>query len=219
MWKKIQQVLDRLESRWALYSLLGVGGTISAISGWIAAKTAWLSAYGAITWWFAALLGGALFAFTFLAIAWGRWKFIQARSIDKWARNVDAVNPMEREFRNQRLNLADLANPISKIIEGKRFIGCELIGPVTILLGPTNSFRKSHFFRVNMIPLKDNVPMAPIYTMVGCEIIESQIMDANILFPRRIVPVLEAGFPPGALSYVGLTGFAEIDNRGFNTEE
>lgn len=185
---------------------------MSAASGWIATQTAWIAAYGPIGWWAAALFGGLLFASMFLAISLGRWKLVQAKALNEWSKLTDAINPMDREFRNQRIDLAKLANPITKQISGKRFINCELIGPVTILIGP-NRFRDSQFISVNMIPVKDNYPMQPIITMVACDVIESQIMDANILFPLSTLPALEAGFPGGAIQYLSLTGDAAIDSR------
>jgi len=212
MWAKLQKLFDRLESRWSLYGLLGGSGTVSAMSGWIAAHTKWLDGYGAIGWWFAALCGGLLFAMIFLAICWGRWKLIQAKAVNQWSKAVDAFNPLEREFRNLRISLAELANPVTKEIAGKRFINCELIGPATILLGNGNGFRQSEFYNVNMIPVKDNYPISPLYMLVGCDVIESRIMDANILFPLTAVPMLEAGFNQ-SLPYISLTGVAEIDNR------
>ncbi len=168
---------------------------------------------GPIAWWFAALLGGAFFVFIFLGIAWGRWKLIQAKAVNKWAKKVDAINPMDSEFRNQRINLADLANPVTKQISRKRFINCELIGPATIFLGSGNGFRNSSFLNVNMIPVKNNLRISAVYLMIECDIIESVILEANILFPIAAIPFLENGFPNGQIDYLSLTGIPEIDNR------
>lgn len=134
-WHRIPQLLDRLESRIALLSLVWKGATVvaaGAATGWIAYITDWIAAYGPIGWWSAALLGtlvASLIMWIFAAI---RYAWIHATAKDRWSKVVDKVNPLSHKFDSQRILFSDLAHPIWGKIKNNSFIDCDLIGPANI---------------------------------------------------------------------------------------
>lgn len=185
---------------------------------YLARITDWIRPWGPAGWGAVGIISALLLAMAVTLIrliaASAAKRRAEAKAVNKWAENVNDVNPMEHEFRNQRISLADLANPVTKQIIGKRFIGCELVGPTTILLGP-GSIRSSGFLATNLIPIKNDFPHSPVYTLLHCDIIECLFLDMNILLPIQSLPALEHGFPPKSLPYLTLTGNPDIDSRPF----
>ena len=134
-------IYTRIVNNWVTIASV-LGGLLMA---YLAKITDWIRPWGAVGWGFVGL-GSALVAAPVLsvvtyAIGAAAKRRAEAKAIRKWSDQVDGINPMEREFRHERIRLSDLANPITLQVIGKRFIGCELIGPVTILLGRGCSFR------------------------------------------------------------------------------
>ena len=202
----------RLSNLITVWPVLVPAGVVGAVAGYLSQGVDWISQFGAFGWLCAATFGALSTAAICALAAYARHKWSIASATARWAKSADSINPMDKEFRDLRIRMSDLANPVTKQIINKRFINCELIGPITLLLGP-NELRRTGFIDVNMIPVKNNVPIHPIYTMIGCELIECQVMDANLIFPIEHVRMMEAGFPSGHLFYLSLTGVPEIDSR------
>ncbi|MFO1119190.1 MAG: hypothetical protein U1E38_03360 [Rhodospirillales bacterium] len=104
MMEKIQKILDRVESRISLWTFLNASGVlgVGGVSGWLAATTSWLDTWGAIAWWFAALIGAVATLILFLGAAWLRYAWIRGTALEKWKRQVNSVNPLDTEFNKQQ---------------------------------------------------------------------------------------------------------------------
>lgn len=162
MWGKIQRLLDRFESRLALWAALGGGGVTGGLTAWAAAATEWLNAYGPIAWVGAGFLG----AFLFLLGLWVLLRLAAAHTGFRARRRLyalgDPINPMDIHFLNKRIFLQRFVPPAGVAVEGKTFEQCEIIGPI------------------NIIPIRT--------TIEGCEFITTDhvVIDVNALAERRV---------------------------------
>jgi hypothetical protein len=163
MFERIQKWLDRGSTYISLYQFITGGTLISAagLSFWAAKATAWLSAYGPIAWWGAALLGSLLSALVLFVFAKVRYAWVMASASKQWRENVSSVNPLESEFSKKRIKIEDLAHPITRIIENKRIIDCELLGPANIVLLSNNDISNIAFSHCDFVVIRDDAKITP----------------------------------------------------------
>lgn len=214
MWVLINKVLDRIESRIALWQIISASGILGGgiATAVLSSTVVWINQFGWFGWWICFLSGCVLAAATLSLFALFKKRRAEARAIQKWSKDVSSINPLDKEYHNQRIYLPDLVNPVTKMITGKRFIDCELIGPCTILLG-INRITDCGFWETNLIPIKNDNILSRVPTLHGCDLIGCQLMEINLLFPIKLVPVLEGGFYNESIHYITLTGIPEIDSR------
>lgn len=130
-----------------------------SMMGYWAAISDRLDAWGPIGWG-AAGLASALLIWIVLALARlmgavATERRSKAEAIREWGRKTDAVNPLDNEFHKQRIKIADLANPVSKRIEKKRFVDCELYGPATVVLAGPGTSTHVGWINCDIVVMKD----------------------------------------------------------------
>ncbi|WP_457091764.1 hypothetical protein [Microvirga sp. P5_D2] len=130
-WWLYERVANNWERLVAIF--VGAGGM-----AYLASITDWVSAWGATgigaTGISFAMLIWLVLSWTGLMKAKTHELRVRANMQAQWAKTTDRVNPAAREFREQRINLADLVVPGDmKVVRNKTFIGCEIIGPTNII--------------------------------------------------------------------------------------
>ena len=214
MWQRISRFLDVSARYLNWVPLLTGGGVVTfcgGMSAWLAAQTAW----GYIVWairvvaswisWFADWHS------TFCGFAVARAQLAKASAVRQWAKAVDTVNPLESEFTKKRINILDLVNPVTDMIENKRFIDCELFGPAN--LGMINSSMSDvNFGNCDLIMLKPGPAITyTVKRLVNVKIIGGSIFNCTLFVKRDGVAALQAG---GIKPYfISLTGINEIDSQ------
>lgn len=68
---------------------------------------------------------------------------VEARMRERISGEGSAFDPMARVYQDKRLNLRDVAPLGRKIVVGKKFINCEIIGPGTAIIGLDSDPEKS----------------------------------------------------------------------------
>lgn len=158
MWERLQKLLDRVESRYALYlAATARGGTVvgvGAVSGMLSSGVAWLNQFGWFGWWAAFLLGAFLTSVVFALLAWTRNQLASARAKTKWSESVSDFNPLDADFSKKRLLLSGLVDPITNAITGKNFTNCDLIGPINLVLSDKVYIMNSQFRECDMVMVK-----------------------------------------------------------------
>jgi hypothetical protein len=133
----IEQVV-RLVTSWTILSGIAAG----AVMTYLSSITEWLAVWGPVAW---GGIGIGVALTTMLAVSRARlWASSRTLSAAT-ERLVDArtqysgANPLAKTFEHERINLHDLTTPLSSQIRGKTFVGCQIVGPVNVLLfGSTN---------------------------------------------------------------------------------
>jgi MFS family permease len=210
MWEKFQRVLDRVESRVALWTLIQGGGIVSggAISGWLASGHAWVASHGAFGWWAAFLVGALITATALMAFAALRYLWIRGDAVREWKNRAQDVNPLAPEYHTARVSIAQIANPISKKIKGKRFIDCEILGPANLFLIRNVNIDNIGFMNCDFVVIKRGAKA--IFNCVGLEdvrILGGTMWECTIMVPPDMAPGLAAK----GIQFVTLTGDAALD--------
>lgn len=191
MFERVQKRLDRIESRIALWTIIQGSGivTAGAISGWLASATAWVDSYGTVGWWFAALSGALLTALTLSVFAWLRYTWFRADAMRKWKQAVDGVNPLAPEFQRQRVKLLDLSHPLFPVIENKRFIDCELLGPANIILMGKINLTNVAFLGCDLVVVKLGAVLANVIRLDNVQIFGGTISGCTIFVVPAQLPM------------------------------
>jgi hypothetical protein len=209
-WERFQRLLDRVESRWSLTVLFCGTGALGLISAKFAAGAAWLSQYGPLAWWFATLVGFCVSALAFAGIAVARNQWLKGSALRKWKDVVDSFNPLDENFTKLRIRLSELANPITKIIEGKRITDCELLGPANIAFINNGTLTNNNFIDCDIVAARRHVTIRNVISLTDVHITHSKLINCTLFCPPDILDAIMA--MPGSVS-LALTGNAEYDQR------
>ena len=186
-WSRLSDNILRATGLWALLP----SGAVVIVTQRLAATADYLEFLGPFGWWALALLFGLI---TFLGYSAGalwletrKTRAIQNRIAEE-SRSTDLINPLADRFYKQRLSLHDLRDPFGKMLEGKVFEDCDLIGPAAIVIlcdYSGNAHSNVEFVKISNENLNE-VPNKII--LHGGAIRNCRI--ANVLF---LVPELLAG--------------------------
>jgi len=150
--------------------------------------------YAPASWIFAGLLGGVMAALGYALVSWGVARMAHASALAKWKQDVDNVNPLDTEFHKRRIRLQDLVSPATNAIVGKKFTGCEILGPFDFY-GPHTRISHCAFADCNIV-------------VVGPE---------DTIFARSVANcVFESCIIHGCTLYISLEGVADF--KKYNPE-
>lgn len=206
----IRNVLDWGRRLAWLWALLVPSGIVGIVTGWIAYGTHWLNQYGAIAWWVAGLAGFMISSFALGGFAWLRLLWIKGSAIRKWKRDVDSINPLDSEFTKQRILVRDIANPITRFIEEKKFTDCELIGPANIFFVSDVEMYGTGFVNCDLVPVRNNVAMANVIGLKKIKMTHGRVYNCTIFFPLELSDKMLS--VPNSIA-VALTGNLAYDSR------
>jgi hypothetical protein len=168
-------------ARYLLGKIANYWDVISAVSSWLwtitgGVMTAWatraagvFSQFAPFSWVVAGLLGALIAALSGLLIAYLRYLLIKAKAYSDWSKkDTEGVNPIDLEFHKRRIHITDIANPFSRIISGKRFIDCELMGPCNIVLGPNIKLMGISFMDCDVVVT--NASSVPLFNKIAIQL-------------------------------------------------
>lgn len=138
MWEAIQKFADRFESRVSLATWLGTSGAVAVVSGYFGSTVHWINQFGAFGWWMAGLVGFFLASVSLGAVSWARQRWVISAAAVRLAERTDTANPLQREFHKLKINLQDMAHPITRQIRNKRFMDCQILGPGVLVIQNKN---------------------------------------------------------------------------------
>lgn len=191
-----KDALDKIESRWSLGGLLwallppAFTGTVGSV---VIALTDALNAYAPASYFFG-FAAGVLIWLTGLA-AYGHWKLksaTRARFRDLQTPR-SAINPLDVTFERKRIWISDLTVPGIMVVEGKKFIGCQLIGPGIIMFdGSTlngNGFRGCD----SLVISNPDADIHNVIVLKNCTIIECDLISLTLYWPEQHASTFEKG--------------------------
>lgn len=127
-------------------------------------------------------------ALILLLVAWFRQAWVKASAVRAWKdRQTDNINPLDSEFVKKRIRLGDLASPINNTISDKRFIDCEIIGPVNVVLSGTE-IGQSQFFRHDLVMAGDNPQVLNAVLIKNCLFHKCQIDRVTFVILQQDIP-------------------------------
>jgi hypothetical protein len=111
-------------NNWQWCATTGVG-LIMALLAWL---TGTLQIYAPFSYGAAFLIAALSAAIIFAAAAWAKERFAKSLYWNHVTQPSTNVNPLDTSFSGMRISLEQIANPETRVIEGKTFVGCEVVG-------------------------------------------------------------------------------------------
>lgn len=129
-------------SEFVTFWTLVPSGTLAVISAYFSTGVGWINAFGAWGWFSSGLITFLVSSFSFAAISRTKLWRLDAKNRARIQGDSSLFDPMARVYENKRLYLRDLAPVGRQMVVNKKFIGCEIIGPGTAILGTRSSEQK-----------------------------------------------------------------------------
>lgn len=192
MWGIIKFAAAKVGAHWDfISSVFGWAWTIGggALTGWAAWAADIFPAYAPFSWISAGVVGALLFSIILWIYYRVKLIIIMSDLMGRWKKPGDGVNPLDDTFTKRRISVADLTSPMSRIIEGKTFDRCELIGPVTIVLHGAN-MHNPQFFDSNFVCVKENFPVHHITVLKNCAFINCKMFGFTLMVPESATGML-----------------------------
>ncbi|MXP15027.1 hypothetical protein GRI44_09735 [Altererythrobacter confluentis] len=189
MLQKFNKFFTDLSAHVSLVALI-VGSAAFAVGwGWAASASETIAAFGPLGWVTAATLGAGLFVLLAIGFAHARQRLVRTSIERQFFQSPERINPVDQEFTRKRIKFSDLASPITERVEGKRFVECEIIGPVNVVMlashNGAGAIRNCELSSVCAILVKDGVPSINTLVLQDCEFIRCKIHQVTLLFPEE----------------------------------
>ncbi len=137
-WGAFVQMAVAVLTNWTV----NVGIFAGVVMTYASSLTNWLAEWGPVGW-VAIGIGTALIT----SLVFSGTRFLLAkRSLSdataemvKTRANMSSVNPLAKTYEYEKIDIRELVTPLTNVVSGKTFVGCQIVGPVNFLLfGTTN---------------------------------------------------------------------------------
>lgn len=180
---------DNRRWRWFRLAIDASVANVGAIAAWVKATLIPASLVGAlIAWgawasgifqqyaplsWIVAGVGGFLLFGGAIVIGHAIWQISYVRRVrakyDERALELGStVNPLDRTFEGKRIFLNTFVLPSHTFIDGKTFIGCEIIGPANVYWAYGNNAKDMRGPRVDAVYLDPKAVFYNGFTFTNC---------------------------------------------------
>ena len=210
----IRWVAAKIANYWDFASWLAawlwtIGGGV--VTGWAASAANLFPQYAPFSWVLAGLLGALIASLAAMCVGWLRYAVVKATAVAKWRDRVDSINPLDAAFHAKRISWQDIAHPISRKVERKRFTECDLLGPANIVMMGTGTVYGVHFFDCDIVVARPDAVLFNVIALENVEIIGGTMWRCTIIIPPEQVPTFQKQMVGNR--FVTLTGVAELDNQ------
>lgn len=191
--------LGKLDTTWSLAERFGA---IPIIGGFAAAGFAGLTEIlnkWAPASYFAAFAIGALVFQSFALIRqWTSERREVTRRYQLLSAPKGQVNPLARTYEGQRIFMSDIQPASGVVIEGKRFIDCEIIGPANIVImadsGASGALNGCSFAESDLAMLKDDATVYNATCFKNCHFLNCRFVKTTLMVPQVAFEHYSKGF-------------------------
>lgn len=150
----------------------------------------------------AGLAGTLLFAIIARLLAATREGLVAASVRDRFYRDGDRVNPLDRLFERKRLSIADLAPPMGGPIRDKTFDNCELIGPANIILAATGGgvLHGNSFSKCDAVATADGAQPETATGFLNCRFVNCHFFNVTLFIHEGVYSTANASI--GGLNWI-----------------
>jgi hypothetical protein len=191
MFANLNRILDRLESRIALWEIargslvVGAGG----MTGWLSTGVDWINQFGWFGWWAAFLVGCFLSAAALALLSVFRYYWVRGRAMDRWSITTSDINPLDDTFHKRRIKIVDLIDPADNAISGKTFTDCDLVGPANIVLLGGSSYSHVGFVSCDVVPTRRKTSILNAVKIQNISVVRGRFVGVTIFVPPPTIPM------------------------------
>ncbi len=120
---------------------------VAVISAYLGAGVTWISALGAFGIFMSGLVGFVLASVGLAQAAKWRLYRLEGKARARTMGESSSFDPMAPLYQDKRLYLRDLAPMGRRLVIGKRFINCEIIGPGAAVIGLNSNLAQPSLMR------------------------------------------------------------------------
>lgn len=142
--------------------------TSFALPAWAAQVAGVLSAFAPLSWVVAGFLGLLCYALCVAIYGYGQERIVRSKYDAKLLANSGPIDPLAKVFEARRIFLNDFVLPSNPIIEGKRFVDCEIVGPSNLFMQGDYSINNVRAGRVDAVCLTPQRPFDNGYIFRNC---------------------------------------------------
>jgi hypothetical protein len=166
-------------------------GSITLVAGWLLSfgLPAWglraanlFGHYQPVSSILAGFVGALTFGIVARLVGGARLAWVTANVRDRFYRDGDRINPLDRLFERKRISIADLAPPMGGPIRDKTFDGCELIGPANIVMAATGAgvLHGNNFTKCDAVSTADGAQPQTAIAFLDCRFVNCQFFDVTL---------------------------------------
>jgi hypothetical protein len=192
--KILNKVLDWLGKFVNAYTAWTVGFPIIAglISAYLSNSVSSIKALGPWGWLMAGITVSLAAAAILALIARAQLWRVEAKFKELLSGDSSKFDSMQQLFQDKRVFLRDLVPPGGRIIKGRKFINCEIIGPGNMIVMlkldkqsyPT--FKDNTYHNVDFIQIDENKQSNTAIYFYDCDFDGCNFYSVNLLFYTRI---------------------------------
>lgn len=184
--------LGRFSSLWTFTAPL-VPGTIGGIfMGYLSRGVGLINQFGWFGWCGTGIVTFVLISFTVAALSRSQLWRMELKARKRLSDDSSPFDAMARVYENKRLYLRDLAPLGRKQVVGKKFIGCEIIGPGTVVLGlrsndsrPFPSMKDCNTLDVDVVEIDPSRKSLLAVEFIDCDFDACNFYHMTLLFTQR----------------------------------
>jgi hypothetical protein len=209
MFSRFQRFLEGLSAYITVWPLLTSSIITSAITGIATSWTGYFRQFAPISWIIGALFGFIIGSIIYLEIAIARYVWKRTSIINRWKEHkTDNVNPLLDEFTRTRILLRDFFIPPTTHAKNKKFIDCELLGPLNILLTGSNYFSRVNFKSCDMAVIHENRAIYNVFILENVTMIGGDVINCTFyVYPAHIDLYTKMG-----VKFITRTGVKAVDD-------
>ena len=167
----VNRLLSGIEWRWSLGTLIWpilIPATSFALPAWATWVSRMFSEYAPLSWVIAGFGGLLVYAACVALYGFGRHRTVRSRYDEKFLRETRGVDPMSKVFEGKRIFLNDFILPSKPFVNGKTFVGCEIVGPANIYLAQGNKIDEIMTAKVDAVLLSVTNQFLNGFVFNGC---------------------------------------------------
>lgn len=159
--------------------------SISGLSGWFASAMEIFKQYAPLSWIAVGLFFGGCFVLVYYILQLALRYKTERDLMQNYKERNTSVNPLDDNFNKLRIKIADLAHPLTKKIENKKFINCQLIGPANIVMMGRGNLDSVAFLACDVIVIKEQSNIHNVIPLENVVIIGGEISNCTIYIVKQ----------------------------------
>ncbi len=151
--------------------------------------------YAPLSWVMAGFAGLFVYALCVAIYGFGQGRRVRAKYDAKFMQESGGVDPLAKVFEDKRIFLNNFVLPSNPVVEGKTFVGCEIVGPANLYLQDNNRIDEIKPILVDAVALTGEKHFYNGFVLNNCTFRNCTFHRVTLFFkPDEVKPNLHLGW-------------------------